>query len=93
MKETKILETRNLLLYILIAFGWSWLLWLPSVIISITDNQSLMYWMYDVEMSPGLALIAIGGILSTFGPLVAGFVVTRISEGIEGVRGLWRRFW
>jgi len=36
-------------------------------------NQSLMYWMYDVEMSVGLGLIAIGGIFSTFGPLVAAF--------------------
>ena len=93
MNEAKGLETRNLLIYLLIAFGWTWLLWLPSVIITVTDNQSLMYWMYDVEMTPVLGLIAIGGIFSTFGPLVAAFVVTRLTEGREGVRELWRRFW
>lgn len=93
MNETKRLETRNLLLYFLIAFGWTWLLWLPSVIITVTDNQSLMYWIYDVEMSPGLVLIAVGGVFSTFGPLVAAFVITRLTEGREGVRKLWRRFW
>jgi hypothetical protein len=83
MNDAKKLKERNLLLYFLIAFGWTWLLWLPSVIISINDNQALMYWMYDFEMSPGLGLIAIGGILSTFGPLVAAFVVTRLTEGKE----------
>ena len=93
MNEAKGSETRNLLLYFIIAFSWTWLLWLPSVIISVTDTQSLMYWMYDVEMSPGLGLIAIGGIISTFGPLVAAFAVTGLTEGREGVRKFWRRFW
>jgi membrane protease YdiL (CAAX protease family) len=93
MNEAKGFETRSLLLYLLIAFGWTWLLWLPSVIISVTDNKSLMYWMYDVEMTPGLGLIAIGGIFSTFGPLVAAFTVTGLIEGREGVRRFWRRFW
>lgn len=93
MCQAKEFKGKYLLLYLIIAFGWSWLLWLPSVIISLNDNQSLMYWMYDVEMSVGLGLVAIGGIFSTFGPLVAAFVVARISEGREGVRSLWRRFW
>jgi membrane protease YdiL (CAAX protease family) len=93
MNQAKESGTRNLLLYFIIAFAWSWLLWLPSVIITLTDNRSLMYWMNDVKMTPGLGLIAIGGVISTFGPLVAAFVVTRISEGAEGVRKLWRRFW
>jgi membrane protease YdiL (CAAX protease family) len=52
-----------------------------------------MYWMYDVEMSLGLGLVAIGGIFSTFGPLVAAFVVTGLTEGRDGVRRFWRRFW
>jgi membrane protease YdiL (CAAX protease family) len=93
MSETKSFETRNFFLYLLIAFGWSWLFWLPSVIITITENQSLMYWIYDVEMTPGLGVIALGGIVSTFGPLVAAFIVTRLTKGREGVRKLWQRFW
>jgi membrane protease YdiL (CAAX protease family) len=93
MIETKKPENRNLLLFFLIAFGWTWLMWLPSVIITLTDNQSLMYWTHEVEMSPGLGLIAIGGILSTFGPFAAAFAVTGLREGKEGVRKLWRRFW
>jgi membrane protease YdiL (CAAX protease family) len=93
MNQTNGAETRNLFLYIIIAFAWSWLLWLPSVIISITDNQSLMYWMYDVKMTPRLGLIAIGGIFSTFGPLVAAFLVTRFTAGREGLNDLWQRFW
>jgi membrane protease YdiL (CAAX protease family) len=93
MEPVKSSETRNLVLYFIIAFGFSWLLWLPSVIISITDNQALMYWIYDVKMTPGLGLIAIAGVLSTFGPLVAAFTVTGFTEGREGARKLWRRFW
>jgi membrane protease YdiL (CAAX protease family) len=93
MYHTKEFEGKNLFLFFVIAFGWTWLLWLPSVIISVTDNQSLMYWMHDVDMSPGLGLIAIGGIFSTFGPLVAAFTVTGLTEGREGVRKFWRRFW
>jgi membrane protease YdiL (CAAX protease family) len=93
MYQTKEFEGKNLILFFAIAFGWSWLLWLPSVIISITNNQSLMYWMSDVEMSVGLGLIAIGGVLSTLGPLVAAFTLTGLTEGREGVRRFWRRFW
>jgi hypothetical protein len=93
MYRTRDFEGKNLFLFFVIAFGWTWLLWLPSVIISVTDNRSLMYWMYDVDMSVGLGLIAIGGIFSTFGPLVAAFAVTGLTEGHEGVRRFWRRFW
>ena len=93
MYRIKEFEGKNLFLFFVIAFGWSWLLWLPSVIISVTDNRSLMYWMYDVEMSVGLGLLAIVGIFATFGPLVAAFTVTGLTEGREGVRRFWRRFW
>jgi len=93
MYHTKEFEGKNLFLFFTIAFGWSWLLWLPSVIISLSNDESLMYWMHDVEMSAGLGLIAIGGIFSTFGPLVAAFTVTGLTEGRERVRRFWRRFW
>jgi membrane protease YdiL (CAAX protease family) len=93
MYRTREFEGKNLLLFFAVSFGWSWLLWLPSVIISVTDNRDLMYWMYDVDMSVGLGLIAIVGIFATFGPLVAAFTLTGLTEGREGVRRFWRRFW
>jgi membrane protease YdiL (CAAX protease family) len=93
MYRTEEFEGKNLLVFFLITFGWSWLLWLPSVVITLTNNESLMYWVYDVDMSPGLGLIAIGGILSTFGPLVAALTLTGFIEGREGLRVFWRRFW
>jgi membrane protease YdiL (CAAX protease family) len=83
----------DLVLYLLIAFGWTWLLWLPSVLISLTDNRSLMYWMHDVEVSFGLFFLVIGAILSTFGPLVGAFTMTGLRQGRQGARDLWRRFW
>ena len=93
MVRAKEFEGKNLVWFFTIAFGWSWLLWLPSVIISVTDKQSLMYWMHDVEMTAGLGLIAIVGVFATFGPLVAAFTVTGLTEGRDGVRRFWRRFW
>jgi hypothetical protein len=36
MVRAKILEGRDLFLFFAIAFGWSWLLRLPSVVISVT---------------------------------------------------------
>jgi membrane protease YdiL (CAAX protease family) len=52
-----------------------------------------MYWIYDVEMTFWLMLILIGGIFSTFGPLVGAFSVTYRDEGKNGVKKLWKRFW
>jgi hypothetical protein len=43
MFRTREFEGKKLFLFLAITFGWSWLLWLPSVIVSITDNQSLMF--------------------------------------------------
>jgi len=80
-------EWRNLLLFLLIAFGWSWAWW--------------SLWVFDVlpwpegvgtsemEVGPLILLLAI----TPFGPTIGAFVVTAMTEGKAGVRSLWRRFW
>ncbi|MDH4279006.1 MAG: CPBP family intramembrane metalloprotease [Acidimicrobiia bacterium] len=80
-------EGRNLVVFLLIAFGWSWSWWALFVF-------DVLSWPAgagtdEVELSPMLLLLAI----TPFGPTIAGFVATAISEGRAGVRSLWGRFW
>ncbi len=88
--KTREFELRNLLLYLLIAFGWSWLWWLLFTVGILempagigTPNIDL------VSAGPLVILIA----LTPFGPTIGSFVVTYITEGKTGVKKLWKRFW
>jgi membrane protease YdiL (CAAX protease family) len=78
MNEIKQFELRNILLYLVITFAWTWLLWLPSVI-SPTGHSELLF----------SVLFIIGG----YGPSVSAFLLTFITERKEGVKALWKRFW
>jgi len=88
--KTREFELRNLLLYLLIAFGWSWLWWLLFTIgilkmptgIGTPDVDS-------VSAGPIVLLI----ILTPYGPTIGSFVVTYVTEGKTGVKKLWKRFW
>jgi len=85
--RTNAFESRNLVVFLLIAFGWSWFWWLLFVF-------DVLSWPAgagtdDVEFSPMLFLL----IITPFGPTIAGFAVTAVTEGRGGVRCLWRRFW
>jgi membrane protease YdiL (CAAX protease family) len=78
MNEIKQFEFRNIILFLLITFGWTWLLWLPSVL-SPTGHSDPLF----------AILFIIGG----YGPSVSAFIVTFINERKEGVKALWKRFW
>lgn len=60
-------ESRNLLLFFLIAFAWSWLLWMPEVL-----------WGYRLYLAP-------------FGPTIAAFILSYLTEGMDGVKDLLKR--
>ena len=89
--KEKAFEPRNLVFFFLIAFGWSWLLWwflflsgivtIPTAIGEPNANLGSVW--------PLLPLI----LLAPYGPTVAGFVMTGITEGKPGVKALWKRFW
>jgi len=88
--KTREFELRNLLLYLLIAFGWSWLWWLLFTVGILkmpagigTPNVDL------VSAGPIVILVA----LTSFGPTIGSFTVTYITEGKPGVKKLWKRFW
>jgi uncharacterized protein len=74
-----VLAQHPLVFYFLIAFAFSWLLFLPG---------PLMY--YGVlSLNPSvLGALAITGLL---GPIFSGFVMTALTEGREGVGDLLRR--
>jgi len=69
---------KNLALYTLLAYGFSWLLWLPQVLASngITRWDTFSY---------------IAGFFAPFGPSLSAFVVTYRTEGKEAVLSLLRR--
>jgi membrane protease YdiL (CAAX protease family) len=74
-------SVRQVVLYVLIAFTWSWGLNLPRVLATA----------YGWTMSPILweAL----GYLAVFGPAVAAFGLTARIEGRAAVGALWKRGW
>ncbi|MFX1310736.1 MAG: type II CAAX prenyl endopeptidase Rce1 family protein [Promethearchaeota archaeon] len=73
-------ENRNLLLFLLITFLFSWILWLPSLLASIGLLEPLLIY--------GLLRI-----VGSFGPFVAAFTLTYINDKAEGIRILWTRGW
>lgn len=73
-------HNKNVTLFIIIAFSFSWLLWLPSLLSSfgLINNFSIFN-----------SLMLIG----SFGPSLAGFSLTLLCEGFESTKNLWHRCW
>ena len=77
-------ENRNLILFFLITFSWSWLFWLlpflsPTGIL--TNNVALN------------VLLAVLFYIGVFGPFVGAFSLTYLNEKMGGVKKLWKKFW
>jgi membrane protease YdiL (CAAX protease family) len=82
MKSTTLSsDTRDLCLFFLIAFVWTWLLNLPRLL-GATGWLSL-----PAGVSSALGTIAV------FGPALAAFGLTWLRSGKDGLRALWRRGW
>jgi membrane protease YdiL (CAAX protease family) len=75
-------EGRDLYLYFVITFGFSWLLWVPQALISVglLASPSILADFLSSPYNP-----------AAFGPLVAAFLLTHMSEGKEGVKNLLKR--
>jgi len=73
-------NNRNLLLFLIITFLFSWILWLPSLLASIRIIKPLLIY--------GLLRI-----IGSFGPFVAAFTLTYINDRTEGMKILWTRGW
>lgn len=80
--SSSVLGRHPLIFYVLIAFGFSWLIELPLVLMA----QGIV----DVELPRVAVTFALAA--ATFGPTVAAFIVTGTTEGRAGVRRLARRY-
>jgi membrane protease YdiL (CAAX protease family) len=83
----KALEPRNLTYFFLIAFGLPALAALPFIagLLRMPSGAGLS----AIFASPSVFLITLGG----WGPIIAAFTVTALTEGKAGARELWKRFW
>ena len=79
------LELRNLILFFVIAFGWSWAIWFGLMNNWIPLPQGIGT--PDVNLVE-LAKVFPMLILSPFGPTIAAFLMTFFTEGRAGVKQL-----
>ena len=85
--KAKAFEARNLAYFFLIVFGLQALKYglLFSGILKLPSGEGLS----ALSAGPGVILLTLGA----WGPIIAAFVVTAITEGKSGIGALWRRFW
>jgi len=77
MKEK---SNRQVIVFFIITFVFSWILWLPQVL--------------KFNGFPDLPdIVGLPGMFAPFGPAVAAFWLTRKHEGKAGVKALWQRAW
>src|SRR4028119_1883820 len=77
--ERGVLARNPLVFYFLIAFSFSWLMFLPAVL--------TYYGVLNVSPS----IVGLMGIAGLLGPSLSGFIMTGITEGRAGIRRLLRR--
>lgn len=88
--KTDAWQPRNLIGFFLIAFGWTWFWWALFILDILKMPAGIGT--PDVKLGAAGPILLIV-ILSPFGPTIAGFVLTALTEGKAGVKHLWKRFW
>lgn len=83
-------DIKNLVLFFLIAFGWTWFWWFLFILGVLRMPAGVGTPDIDLKTAGPILLIVI---LSPFGPTIGAFLVTARTKGRTGVRDLWRRFW
>jgi membrane protease YdiL (CAAX protease family) len=87
----------SLAIYLLLAFGITWLGWIPALVIADSQSYTLpTIANFNQVLQAGLAdwrhvLLSIIFSLAVYGPLVGGIVATRIESGKEGLTDLFQR--
>jgi membrane protease YdiL (CAAX protease family) len=78
--QMKEISNRRLILFFIITFVFSWLLWLPQLL--------------KFNGFPELPdVVGLPGMFAPFGPAVAAFYLVWREDGKEGVKELWKRGW
>ena len=78
-------EPRNLALFFLLVFGLNATLWVSVSIFGLKMPAGFT--------DPTFPLWLLVALPATFGPTIAAFLLTAITEGKSGVKALWGRFW
>lgn len=88
--NTSTSETRNLVIFFVIAFGWTWIYWSLFIfqIIKLPPGIGTP----NVSLQDMLVYIPIV-VFSPYGPTFAAFLLTYINEGRELAKELWRKSW
>jgi len=81
VKIGRIIMESALASYFTLAYAFSWLIWVPTVI---------YYLGQETEQIPGWLFIL--GWIGSFGPTISAIVLAGIESGFEGIRGLLSRF-
>lgn len=90
--KAKAFEGRNLVFFLLIAFGWSWIWWWVVFLSGWVEVPAdLGTQAADVGSISPLIILLVA--ITPFGPTIGAFVLTGLNEGREGVKALWKRFW
>jgi hypothetical protein len=74
-----LLARHPLISYFIITFAFSWLVWVPGVLT------------YYGVLSVAPSVIGVLGIVGLLGPVLSGFVMTALTEGVAGVGDLLPR--
>jgi hypothetical protein len=74
-------KKRKVWLFFLVAFGWSWLFWIPAALIA--SGWSAPLWLENFLNSPFNQ--------AAWGPLIAALLVVFLEQGKAGVRKLLKR--
>lgn len=88
--KADVFQSRNLVWFFLISFGWTWFWWGLFIFGVLKMPKGIGTPEMDLATAGPILLIVI---LSPFGPTIAGFLVTARTEGKAGVKRLWKRFW
>lgn len=83
-------DLKNLMVFFAIAFAWTWAF--NALFISGLLQMPAGVGTFSTDVAAVLSLIGIL-LLMPFGPTIGGFVVSWQTDGRNGVRKLWERFW
>ncbi|MEE9182681.1 MAG: CPBP family glutamic-type intramembrane protease, partial [candidate division NC10 bacterium] len=90
-----VIRGRPLVAYFVLAFGITWLFWIPTLIIAWNQGWTLPTPFVDLVslqfVDAWEALVFVFFSLAVFGPLFAALLVTYASGGRPGLRELWGR--
>lgn len=97
-EERRSLWERPHVVYLALAFGFSWVIWIVAWLLSqrpgtddLLINQDLVFALFfDGEATPALIGLSLLSLLGVYGPLFAGVVATRLDPSVS-LSDLWRR--